>query len=150
MILCSPLLTEEDRGKKTSFFYSFRALTSSGYYQLDTLKKTCWLCAGSLRTLIRYHPRWDWGCRMVQDTATQWRSPPLSPAMCCAEFCCCLDAQLCPTLLQLHGLLPARLLSPWDFPGKNTVVVCHFLLQGIFPTWGSNLCLLHGRQFLYH
>ena len=35
LILCSPLLTEEDRGKKTSFFYSFRALTSSGYYQLD-------------------------------------------------------------------------------------------------------------------
>ena len=27
--------------------------------------------------------------------------------------------------------------------GKNTVVGCHFLLQGIFPTQGSNLCLLH-------
>ena len=30
-----------------------------------------------------------------------------------------------------------------DFPGKNTVVVSHFLLQGIFPTQGSNSCLLH-------
>ena len=28
------------------------------------------------------------------------------------------------------------------FPGKNTGVGCHFLLQGIFPTQGSNLCLL--------
>ena len=28
----------------------------------------------------------------------------------------------------------ARLLCPWDFPGKNTGVGCHFLLQGIFPT----------------
>ena len=27
--------------------------------------------------------------------------------------------------------------------GKNTGVGCHFLLQGIFPTLGSNPCLLH-------
>ena len=32
---------------------------------------------------------------------------------------------------------------PWDFPGKNTGVGCHFLLQGIFLTQGSNLHLLH-------
>ena len=38
----------------------------------------------------------------------------------------------------------------WDFPAKNTGVGCHFLLQGIFPTQGSNLCLLHFRQILYH
>ena len=31
---------------------------------------------------------------------------------------------------------------PWDFPGKNTGVGCHFLLQGIFLTQGSNLHLL--------
>ena len=36
--------------------------------------------------------------------------------------------------LQPHGLWPAKLLSPWDFPGKHTVVDCHFLLQGIFLT----------------
>ena len=33
-----------------------------------------------------------------------------------------------PTLLQLHGLQPAWLLCPWDFPGKNTGMGCHFLL----------------------
>ena len=43
-----------------------------------------------------------------------------------------------------------RLLCPWDFPGKNTGVGCHFLLQGIFPTRGSNPGLLHCRQILYH
>ena len=32
----------------------------------------------------------------------------------------------------------ARLLCPWDFPGKNTAVSCHFLLQGIFLTQGLN------------
>ena len=30
-----------------------------------------------------------------------------------------------------------------DSPGKNTGVGCHFLLQGIFPTPGSNLRLPH-------
>ena len=30
-----------------------------------------------------------------------------------------------------HGLQPARLLCPWDSPGKNTGVSCHALLQGI-------------------
>ena len=41
-----------------------------------------------------------------------------------------------------HGLQPARLLCPWDSPGKNTGVGRHSLLQGIFPTQGSNTCLL--------
>ena len=43
-----------------------------------------------------------------------------------------------------------RLLCPWDFPGKNSGVGCHFLLQEIFPTQGSNACLLLGRWILYH
>ena len=44
--------------------------------------------------------------------------------------------------LQPYGLQPARLLYPLDSPGKNIGVGCHFLLQGIFPTQGSNLYLL--------
>ena len=36
-----------------------------------------------------------------------------------------------------------RLLCPWDFPGKNTGMSCHFLLQGIFLTQELNLHLLH-------
>ena len=42
-----------------------------------------------------------------------------------------------------HGLLPTRLLCPWDSPGKNTGVGCHFLLQGVFLTQGSNPGLPH-------
>ena len=48
--------------------------------------------------------------------------------------------------LKLHGLLPARLLCPWNFPGENTRVGCHSLLQGNFLTHRWNpcfLCLLH-------
>ena len=46
-------------------------------------------------------------------------------------------------LLHTHGLQPARLLCPWDSPGKNIGVGCHFLLQGIFLTRGLNLSVLH-------
>ena len=51
--------------------------------------------------------------------------------------------------LQPRELLPTRLLSPWDCPGENTRVGCHFLLQGIFLTQGLNLDLLNCRQILY-
>ena len=42
-----------------------------------------------------------------------------------------------------HGLQLAKLLCPWNFPGKNTGVGCHFLLQRIFQIQESSLCLLH-------
>ena len=45
--------------------------------------------------------------------------------------------------------VPARFLCLWDSPGKNTGVHCHALLQGIFPTQGSNPGLPHCRQILY-
>ena len=49
---------------------------------------------------------------------------------------CCLVSKLCLTLLQPQGLYSARLLCPWDFPGKNTGVGCHSLLQEIFLPQG--------------
>ena len=61
---------------------------------------------------------------------------------------CVLVAKLCPTLV-IPWTVPARLLCPWDSPGKNTGVGCHFLLQGIFPTQESNPSLLHCRQIIY-
>ena len=60
-----------------------------------------------------------------------------------------LVAQSCPALCNPHGLQPARLPCPWDSPSKSTGVGCHFLIQGIFPTQGSNLGLLYCRQILY-
>ena len=56
-----------------------------------------------------------------------------------SHFC---SVQLCVTLWSI----PTRLLCPWDSPGKNTGVGCHFLLQRFFLTQGSNpslLSLLH-------
>ena len=50
---------------------------------------------------------------------------------------------------QPHGPQPTRLLGPWKFPGKSTGVGWHFLLQGIFLTWGSNPGLPPCRETLY-
>ena len=55
------------------------------------------------------------------------------------KCCCLLFPKFYPTPLRTHGLKPGRLLCPWDSPGKNTGVGCHFLFQGIFLTQGSNL-----------
>ena len=43
----------------------------------------------------------------------------------------------------------ARLLCPWDFPGKNNEVGCYFPLQRIFLIQGLNPRLLFGRWILY-
>ena len=45
---------------------------------------------------------------------------------CC---CCCCIASVVSDSVRPHGLQPTRLLRPWDCPGKNTGVGCHFLLQ---------------------
>ena len=64
-------------------------------------------------------------------------------------WCVCLVSQSYPTLCDPmnYSLLGSSVSG--DSPGKNTGVGCHALLQGIFPTQGSNLGLLHCRQILY-
>ena len=54
--------------------------------------------------------------------------------------------QSCPTLCD-----PVNCSPPGSsVQDKNTGVGCHFLLQGIFLTQGSNLGLLYCMQILYH
>ena len=45
---------------------------------------------------------------------------------CC---CCCYVASVVSDSVRPHRRQPTRLRCPWDFPGKNTGVGCHFLLQ---------------------
>ena len=57
-----------------------------------------------------------------------WSGVPLpSPWICTAAK----SLQSCPTLVRPHRRQPTRLPHPWDSPGKNTGVDCHFLLQGM-------------------
>ena len=63
------------------------------------------------------------------------------------SVCVYLVTQSCPTLCDPVDCSPS---VHGDSPDKNTGVGCHALLQGIFQTQGSNLCLLCCRRILYH
>ena len=100
----------------------------------------------------------DWGC--ISQVAL-WKAAgrlsqlelPLDPGrvpLCSTRpqpcvICVCARSvpESCPALCDPMDLEPASLFCPWDFPGRNTGVGCHFLLQGIFPTQESNPHLLH-------
>ena len=60
---------------------------------------------------------------------------------------CMLSRSVVSDSLRPQGLQPTRLLCPWNFPGKNTGVGCHFLLQDIFPILWLNPCLLRLLQW---
>ena len=57
--------------------------------------------------------------------------------------------QIMSNCLGPHGLQPTRLLCPWNIPGEHTGMDCHFLLQGIFLSKGSNSGFPRCRQTLY-
>ena len=47
----------------------------------------------------------------------------------CGCCCCCSVTSVVSDSVRPHRRQPTRLLCPWDSPGKNTGVGCHFLLQ---------------------
>ena len=61
-----------------------------------------------------------------------------------------LVTQLCPTLCKPMDCSPPGSSVHGNSPGKNTGVGFHALLQGIFPTQGSNSSLSHCRWILCH
>ena len=63
---------------------------------------------------------------------------PVCKCVCgvCVCVCVCVCAQSCLTLCNPMYCKPAKLLCPWDSPGKINGVGCHFLLQWLFPTQG--------------
>ena len=79
---------------------------------------------------------------MAESPALHLKSSHCSSAMCVSWWA--QSAQLCNPM---QRSTPGS--SIWDSPGKNTGLGCHFLLYGIFPTYGSNPGLLHCRWILY-
>ena len=76
-------------------------------------------------------------------------SPPSSPLTAFSP-CLWLRIKRFPILaLPLKKKRKPRELNILDFPGKNTGVSCHFLLQRIFPIQGKNPALPHCTQTLY-
>ena len=84
---------------------------------------------------------------------TRWDDLEIYPlthiALCSSCAVLCLVAQSCPTLCDPTDYSPPGSSVHGDCPGKNTGVGCHVLLQGIFPTQGSDPGLPHSGQILY-
>ena len=67
--------------------------------------------------------------------------------LCCAQLMGCVRLFATP-----QSVAQQAPLCPRNFPGKNTVVGYHFLLQGILPTQGGTCvsCVSYiGRWILY-
>ena len=82
----------------------------------------------------------------VLDTAKYLNSsysPSIRMRMCVCV--CAKSLQSCPTLCNCMDCSPPGSSAHGDSPGSNTAVGCHALLQGIFPTQGRNLHLLHWK-----
>ena len=75
-------------------------------------------------------------CKNVMSTSRHTLNSTYSGKVFCLPGVC--SCSIVSNSLWPHGVKLTRLLCPWDFPGKNTAVGCHFLLQGIFWTQGSN------------
>ena len=80
----------------------------------------------------------DWPGLVAQSEPGVWRPKLDSVSPLCMLSCLVMSDSLCP-----HGLYFARLLCPWDFPGKKTELGCQFPFQAIFPPQWLNPHLLH-------
>ena len=96
------------------------ALDSEGAYQGNDFSEPRWLLPPTQRKLLN-SVTWDIWRRRVKSLSCVW---------------------LFGTAWTVAYQAPPSM----GFPGKNTGVGCHFLLQGIFPTQGSNPGLPHCRQ----
>ena len=106
------------------------------------------------RSLVGYSP---WGLKesRLSNKPSTWIQDPdwalLFP--CNLEnffYVLCLVTHSCPTFCNPMDCSPPGSCVNGDCPGKNTGVGCRALLQGNFPTHGSNPGLLHCKQILYH
>ena len=80
--------------------------------QYSCLRNTGWL----------YSP---WGHKRVGHNLAIKQQQQIHKYVCC---CCCVTSVMSDSV-RPHRRQPTRLLHPWDSPGKNTGVGCHFLLQ---------------------
>ena len=108
-------------------------LQSCGHlmWRADSLEKTIW----AQTICLSNSGRW-WGTekpgllqsvgplRVGHDSAPEWQKQQ------CVCVCVCVLSHV--NSMRPHGLEPTRLLCPWNSPGKNTGLVHHSLLQGIF------------------
>ena len=77
--------------------------------------------------------------KQVNSTSIQYKYTKIHVCLLVFQLCLCNSVDYSPPGSYVHG----------DSPGMNAEVGSHSLLQGIFPTQGSNPGLLHCRRILY-
>ena len=101
--------------------------------ELNVVYHIDWLCILKNPCIPGISPTWS---ECMKSIINLLQDRPIYSIVSVGHVCVC---SVVSNSLWPHGLQLARLLCPWNFPGKNTEVGCHFLLQGIFPSQGSNL-----------
>ena len=88
---------------------------------------------GMLRFMGSQRVRHNWVTELTDWSFTAvWSSCKISSlSWCCCCCCCCQVASVVSDSVGPNRWQPTRLPQPWDSPGKNTGVGCHFLLQCI-------------------
>ena len=115
-----------------------------GGHTLDLLsgESTMWLKGWNFQSQLHWLLRWEERLEVELILNGQWFNQPCQ----CNYTLMCVSHSVMSNSLQPHGLWPTRLLCLWGYPGKNTGVDCHSLLQRTFPIQGLNPGLLHCRQ----
>ena len=86
-------------------------------------------------------------CCVLHELSVLYKYHSEAPNVCVCV--CMLVAQSCPILCDPMGCIPPGFLCPWIFPGKNTGVGCHSLLQAPHMRWYSYLLLMSGVSKLW-
>ena len=112
--------------------FSFDIIPSNEYSGLISFRMD-WLdllaVEGTLKSLLQHHSS---KASILQRSAffiVQLSHPYMTTGKTTALTAAAKSLQSCPTLCDPHRRQPTRLPHPWDSPGKNTGVGCHFLLQ---------------------
>ena len=109
-----------------------------------------WLCGISLELSFLIC---EMGLKAPTLPTEQVLFPLISQCSGLVERMCVLSPSVMSDSLSPYGVQPARLLCPWDSPGKNTGVGCQALPQGIFLLRdGTRVSYVSciGRRVLYH
>ena len=135
---------------------------SQEHWQIHARLSISWEAHGTLHTLTRaFQKVWGkgkceilrWGLGALGLATALWKAYTQVESnecvMCIHCAVLCLVAQTCLTLCDPMDCSPPGSSVHGDYPGKNTRVGCHALLQGIFLTQGLNPGLLHCRSILY-
>ena len=134
-------------GRGTQFNPEFSFVTLHPFYKVFSI--SCAVSGTHLRGFVELHSLIHWFLQPPMFASLE--SLVLLPSVGFNEASAvlCLVALSCLTLRNPMDCSPPSSSVHGDSSGKNTGVGCQALLQGIFPTEGSNPGLPHCRLILY-